>query len=180
MLVCCSRCLLMVNDETPISYLPDDTPGMIALNGAGENFAFRPSLAATALNRSTSKPMTVLPSLARNSLGAYVASVPTVMLPSAPTVEETFFASAGSADTPAAGLAEDPPPGELELLDEPPDPPQAASDRASVVAAMAASGSRDFVYRIVRLQSESVGTGLQRRLCGRCSTSKVRSRSAPG
>ena len=77
-------------------------------------------------------------------------------------------------------LAEMTRPGELELLDEPPDPPQAASDRASVVAATAASGSRDFVYRIVRLQSESVGTGLQRRLCGRCSTSKVRSRSAPG
>ena len=69
MLVCFSRSLLIVNDETPISYLPEDTPGMIALNGAGLNSAFSPSLAATALNRSTSKPMTVLPSLVEELVG---------------------------------------------------------------------------------------------------------------
>ncbi len=70
MLACFSRVPLTVNDETPISYLPDETPGMIASNGAGVNDALSPSLAATALNRSTSNPITVLPSLSRNSLGA--------------------------------------------------------------------------------------------------------------
>jgi len=69
MLTCFSRSSLTVNDETPASYLPDWRPGMIASNTADSYSVFRPSLAATALNRSTSKPMTVLPSVSRNSFG---------------------------------------------------------------------------------------------------------------
>jgi hypothetical protein len=60
----------MVNDDTPASYLPDWTPGMMSANLEGCHSVCRPSLAATALNRSTSKPTTVLPSVSRNSLGA--------------------------------------------------------------------------------------------------------------
>jgi hypothetical protein len=70
MLACCSRSGLIVNDETPVSYLPEPTPAMIESNGAVSNCAFRPSFCATRVNRSTSKPMIVWPSSARNSLGA--------------------------------------------------------------------------------------------------------------
>jgi hypothetical protein len=59
----------MVNDDTPISYLPDSMPGMMSANLAGWNSAFRPSLAATAANRSMSQPTGVLPSVSRNSFG---------------------------------------------------------------------------------------------------------------
>ena len=42
----------------------------------------RPITVATALPRSTSKPITVVPSVSMNSLGAYEASVPKASLPS--------------------------------------------------------------------------------------------------
>src|SRR6266498_405311 len=96
MLTCCLRSSLMVNDETPTSYFQDSTPGMIASNLADVHWVVRPSLAATALNRSTSKPMTVLPSVSRNSLGASVESVPMSSLPSALAAAGTFAASAWS------------------------------------------------------------------------------------
>ena len=35
MLACFSRSLLIVNEETPISYLPEVMPGMIDPNGVG-------------------------------------------------------------------------------------------------------------------------------------------------
>src|SRR5512133_166513 len=130
MVVCFSRSRLMVNDETPISYLPDETPGMIAPNGAGLNEALRPSVAATALNRSMSTPMTVFPSLSRNSLGGYVASVPTVIVPSSETAEGTFDARAASRTAAVVRLGD--PPGDAESL-EVLDPPQAASTKASAV-----------------------------------------------
>jgi hypothetical protein len=60
----------MVNDEIPISYFPESTPVMIESNLADCHSVFSPSLAATALNRSTSKPTIVFPSVSRNSLGA--------------------------------------------------------------------------------------------------------------
>ena len=56
-----SRSALTVNDETPTVYLPELTPGMIASNFADCHSVVRPSFWATALNRSTSKPMIVLP-----------------------------------------------------------------------------------------------------------------------
>src|SRR6266508_2291064 len=43
MLTCCLRSSLMVNDETPSSYLPDSTPGMIAPNLAHVHRVVRPS-----------------------------------------------------------------------------------------------------------------------------------------
>ena len=70
MLTCFFRSSLMVNDEMPMSYLPPWTPVMMLAKSAGWNSALTPSLAATALKTSTSKPWTVLPSPARNSLGA--------------------------------------------------------------------------------------------------------------
>src|SRR5579871_778970 len=56
-------------------------PGMIASNCASLNFAFRPIVSASAVTRSGSIPMIVCPSEARNSLGAYWASVPTTSVP---------------------------------------------------------------------------------------------------
>ncbi len=53
-----------------MSYFLPWTPVMIEAKSAGCHSVLTPNLAATALNRSTSKPCTVLPSPARNSLGA--------------------------------------------------------------------------------------------------------------
>src|SRR5919112_5383981 len=79
MLTCFLRSSLMVNDETPTSYLPVFTPVMIESKLDETNCTSTPNFWPTALNRSTSKPCTVLPSPARNSLGAYEASVPTTI-----------------------------------------------------------------------------------------------------
>src|SRR6266511_3886366 len=125
MLTCFNRSGLMVNDETPALYLPEFTPGMILPNVADCHSVVRPSLAATALNRSTSKPITVLPSVSRNSLGAYVESVPTISFPAALMSAGTFAASALSTDDDAAGA--------VAPVPEPPfdSPPQAAIDAVS-------------------------------------------------
>src|SRR4051812_41231872 len=104
MLTCFLRSGLMVNDETPISYFWLLTPSMIWPNGAVTNLAFSPSLAATALKTSTSKPWIVLPSSARNSLGAYVESVPTRISPSLLIESGTFAASAASTLDVALGV----------------------------------------------------------------------------
>src|SRR5258708_36489085 len=56
-------------------------PGMIASNWASVNVAFRPIVSARAVTRSGSMPMTVCPSEARNSFGAYCASLATVSVP---------------------------------------------------------------------------------------------------
>src|SRR6476660_5107714 len=111
----------MVNDDTPTSYLPEPTPGMMSPNGAEVNSAFRPSFCATALNRSTSKPTTVLPSVSMNSAGAYVESVPTMILPSDLTAAGTLSASALSTVTGAAEAAGPlaPPVGVLSLFSSP-------------------------------------------------------------
>src|SRR5919107_6302523 len=69
----------MVNEETPTSYLPVETPVMMESKLDETNSTSTPNFWPTALNRSTSKPCTVLPSPARNSLGAYDASVPTTI-----------------------------------------------------------------------------------------------------
>src|SRR3954452_22774155 len=69
---------------------------MMLSNVADCHCVVRPSLAATALNRSTSKPWTVLPSEARNSLGAYVESVPMVIFPADLIDAGTLAASAES------------------------------------------------------------------------------------
>src|SRR5438270_1562546 len=123
MSACASRSLFTVNDETPASYFPEPTPAMIESNPAVWNSALRPSFCATRLNRSTSKPWMVDPSAATNSLGAYVVSLPTTILPSALMLAGTFAARAGSAATddgapeepPAALLPEELPPDEEPL-----------------------------------------------------------------
>src|SRR6478609_1560758 len=96
MLTAFLRSALMVKDETPTSYLPEVTPRMMVSNPAFWNSALRPSLAATALKRSTSMPMTVLPSVSMNSLGAYDASEPTMIVPRSLIFCGTLAASAGS------------------------------------------------------------------------------------
>src|SRR4029450_4798262 len=113
MLTCCLRSSLMVNDDTPNSYLPDWRPGMMASNLAGWYSVFRPSLAATALNRSTSQPMTALPSVSRNSFGAYSALIPTTSLPSDLTASGTLAASASSTAGAAVVVPVLPPPVSL-------------------------------------------------------------------
>src|SRR5688500_4802068 len=125
MLTCFLRSSLMVNDETPTSYLPEDTPRMMVSNPAFWNSAFRPSLAATALNRSTSMPTTVFPSSSRNSLGAYDASDPTTILPADLIFSGTLAARAGSTDPLLVELVED----ELEVL-EPSSVSDPQADRA--------------------------------------------------
>src|SRR4051795_4452589 len=118
MVTCFSRWGLTVNEDTPTLYFPVPTPGMMLLNDADCHSVFRPSLAATALNSSTSKPFTVLPSVSRNSLGAYVESVPMVIVPSLLTEAGTWPASCESTDDWVLTVWLSPP-------DDP--PPQAAS-----------------------------------------------------
>src|SRR5690348_15482305 len=109
----------MLKDETPISYLPESTAWISVGNGAVMYFVFRPSFAATALKRSTSIPTAVLPSAARKSLGGYVVSIPTVMVPSDLMDDGTIAASCLSTV----------PPGVTATLLLPPDepPPHAAT-----------------------------------------------------
>src|SRR3954471_12625012 len=119
MFACCRRSALMVNDETPASYLPEPTPAMMESKGAVSNCAFRPSFCATRVNRSTSKPTIVLPSSAMNSAGGDVVSLPTLRTPSEAIAAGTFALRASSADTLGSAwvaallldeLSEDPPP----------------------------------------------------------------------
>src|SRR5688500_15785991 len=133
MVACASRSGLIVNDETPTSYLPEPTPAMIESNGAVWNSASRPSFFATSVNRSTSKPMTVSPSSARNSLGAYVVSLPTVMTPSSLTAAGTLAARESSAETLGSGVLLLAPPSPDDDSSDP--PPHAASRRAAAVRA---------------------------------------------
>src|SRR3954471_16887011 len=132
MLAWARRSGLTVKEETPASYLPEPTPAMIESNGAVWNSAFNPSLAATRLKRSTSKPSIVEPSAARNSLGAYVVSLPTEIFPSADTAAGTFAARAGSAETLGSGVPELPSPPEDD--EEESLPPQPARRRTPVTA----------------------------------------------
>src|SRR5512139_3166734 len=120
---------LIVKEDTPISYFPDCMLGMRLGNGAETYFVLSPSFAATALNRSMSKPTTVLPSAARNSLGAYVESVPTVMVPSDEMPAGTIAASAVSFEVVGDAPA---------FVSAVASPPQAASTRAARAATAAA------------------------------------------
>src|SRR2546423_10555415 len=134
MFTCCSRSLLMVNDETPMLYLAEPTPGMMSSNFADCHSVLSPNLPATALNRSTSNPMIVLPSVSRNSLGAYVESVPIMIFPADLTAAGTFAASALS--THDFGWAVLPP--LLPLFS----PPHAAMVMASAAAAARPKAAR--------------------------------------
>src|SRR4051812_25614645 len=121
---------LTVNEETPTLYFPLLTPGMMLSNVADCHWVVRPSFAATALNRSTSKPMTVLPSASRNSLGAYDESVPMLSLPPALMSAGTFAARALSTVALAAGDAPEPEPVPV----SPDSEPQAASEVLNAAA----------------------------------------------
>jgi len=59
-----------VKDEMPTSYLLAARPGMIASNVAFWTSTSSPSFSPSALIRSMSMPMIVLPSLSTNSFGA--------------------------------------------------------------------------------------------------------------
>src|SRR3954471_3140867 len=135
MLTCCLRLSLMVKLETPMSYLPPWTPVMIESKFAGSHCTLTPRVWPTALNRSTSIPSTVLPSLARNSFGAYDASVPTTMVPADLIFGGSFAARAADLVSVGAGaelvLVS---PLERELLPQPArtrDSPVTAAQRAS-------------------------------------------------
>src|SRR5213078_179483 len=99
----------MVNDDTPSSYLPDCTPGMMSSNFADCQSVFRPSFAATALNRSTSNPMTVLPSVLM-AAGTFAASAESTAVDGVgPAVPDSLFfsphAASGSASAATASTA---------------------------------------------------------------------------
>src|SRR5947207_3027943 len=64
-----------------MSYLPAARPGMMASNVELTTLAFNPITAASALTMSGSMPITVWPSGAMNSFGAYWASLATVSVP---------------------------------------------------------------------------------------------------
>src|SRR3712207_1485290 len=100
------RSALMVNDETPMLYFLLVTPGMMLSNEADCHSVARPSFCATALNRSTSTPLTVLPSASRNSFGAYVESVPMMIFPADLIAAGTLSASAVSAEADGTGVPE--------------------------------------------------------------------------
>src|SRR4051794_37002542 len=123
----------MVNDETPISNLPESTFWMSVSNGAVTHFVLSPSFAATASNRSMSHPMTVFPSVSRYSLGAYVESTPTVIVPSLLMSAGTCAASAESTED--CGVTVWLPP------DDP--PPQAASNVRAAATTTARADWRD-------------------------------------
>ncbi len=72
---------------------------MIASNVTFWKFAFRPSFAAIALPRSTSRPMMVLPSVSKYSFGAYDASVAMFRVPA-------DLIAAGTSDAGSAAAAE--------------------------------------------------------------------------
>ena len=73
--------------------MPAASPGMIVSKVALTRLAFSPMTAPSAFTRSASMPMTVWPSGAMNSFGAYCASVATFNVPlafiAAGTCEET-------------------------------------------------------------------------------------------
>ena len=82
-----------------ISYLvPID--GMIESKFDVCGTASRPNILASAFAISTSKPIGVLPSSARNSAGAYDVSMPTVSLPSLVTDSGSIAAISSSFVTP--------------------------------------------------------------------------------
>src|SRR5579859_6848952 len=139
MVTCFSRSALIVNEETPMLYLPDVTPGMMSSNFALCQLVFRPSFPATALNRSTSNPMTVLPSVSRNSLGAYVESVPMLITPADLMAAGTFAASELSTEVVTAGA---PPPLELP-------PPQPARAMVTARTAPTPSQPRDLTCELI-------------------------------
>ena len=64
----CSRSLVSVNDDMPTLKVPPWIDGMILAKSASRYSAVRPSVAAIAFIRSTSKP-TILPLSSLNSLG---------------------------------------------------------------------------------------------------------------
>jgi hypothetical protein len=91
-----SRSALSVNEDMPSSYFLAAMPGRMPSNALFWNSTCRPSFWPMALPRSTSMPMIVVPSAAKNSLGAYDASEPTTILPSDATSGGTSAASAAS------------------------------------------------------------------------------------
>ena len=58
----CTRSGLIENDDMPSSYLPPWMPGMMPGKALFWNSAVSPSFCATAVPRSTSMPMIVVPS----------------------------------------------------------------------------------------------------------------------
>ena len=104
MSTCFSRSALSVNDDMPSSYFLAAMPGRMPSNALFWNSTSRPSFWPTALPRSTSMPMIVVPSASTNSLGAYDASEPTTILPSDAMSDGTSLASASSFCTAGAGL----------------------------------------------------------------------------
>ena len=70
MSTCFSRSALSVNDDMPSSYFLAAMPGRMPSNALFWNSTSNPSFWPTALPRSTSMPMIVVPSVSTNSLGA--------------------------------------------------------------------------------------------------------------
>src|SRR3954451_5368703 len=157
MVTCFSRWGLTVNEDTPTLYFPVPTPGMMLLNDADCHSVFRPSLAATALNSSTSKPFTVLPSVSRNSLGAYVESVPMVSFPADLMSAGTFAARALSTDD--DGVGAEPVPVPLLSFDSPPHAASATVMVAAAITPRTARRARELRNMFTPVECVAIGSG---------------------
>ena len=87
----CSRSLVSVNDDMPMLKVSPWIDGMIFAKSASRYSGVRPSVAATAFTRSTSKP-TILPLGSLNSFGAYGMLTPTISFPDDLIASGTVFA----------------------------------------------------------------------------------------
>ena len=91
----CSRSLVSVNDDMPTLKVSPWIDGMIFAKSASRYSACRPSVAAIAFIRSTSKP-TILPLGSLNSLGVYGMLTPTISFPDDLMASGTVFAIAST------------------------------------------------------------------------------------
>src|SRR5262245_37575833 len=113
----CSRSLVSVNDDMPTLNVSPWIDGMIFAKSASRNSAFRPSVAAIAFIRSTSKP-TTLPLGSLNSFGAYGMFTPTISFPDDLMASGTVLAIASTFWALTAVVAVAGPPSSL-LLEHP-------------------------------------------------------------
>src|SRR6478609_3034163 len=89
------RAFVSVKDDIPTPYLPDASPGMIVANVPLTTLKFSPRTVPSAFARSASTPTMVFPLDAKNSMGAYVASVATVSVPLLRILDGTSLAIFG-------------------------------------------------------------------------------------
>src|SRR6266508_4785148 len=180
MFTCCLRLALMVNEDTPMSYLPPWTPVMMVSKRAGLYSTVTPNYAATALKMSTSMPTAVLPPC-RNSFGGYVESVPTTILPAALILAGRAALRSGPEDPAVVGAV---------LVGASLDgvlPPESSFDPQPVAASSSALHSASVVRRIDMFRTSVTGVDsrfsdrilAQQATCCRVSAGMKRDRCRP-